>query len=521
MMTTTVESIDYCSIFEAFDCIKAAPKNTPIIVDLDETLFLRNSTQEYLNTLQPQFLGAALLFLLSYLKPWNWLPGQIKGDVSRDWLRVVIATLVFPWTLILWRWRTKQLANNHTNTKLIESLNQKSENPIIIATLGFGFIVNPLVRHFSLPVKDVVACRFWRGAIDRWRGKRDMLEARLGLESLSTATVVTDSIVDAPLLSSVAQPCLVVWPEAEYQPAMANVYLPLFYLERVKRPSEGYFFKQVILEDLLVLLLSLSWLSPRPILHAISIFILVLSFSCIYEIGYWENDLLGEKIEQNPVLSKTYQRYKTRINSSWQRQPWIWAIILAIPAIILLDFTKSSISITELNAELVYSNLAPIAIDLLRWLSLLIFVRSCLWIYNRIDIKTRVWVFPLLQITKNFGFLVIATTNIIGAILFCSTTLARWFPYLIYRNGGDRTNFPKRMSSLLIFIFLAMALILGGYQASLLLNGQALAILTLFTLRALRDISKVLAQFHFLSYSLSYLEPHPIKSPQGQVTSKF
>ena len=83
---------------EVEDCLKTSGEDGLILLDLDETLFLRNSTEEYLNTLKPRILGAILLILLDVLRPWNFLPGNLKGEVSRDWLRVIIKTLIFPRT---------------------------------------------------------------------------------------------------------------------------------------------------------------------------------------------------------------------------------------------------------------------------------------------------------------------------------------------------------------------------------------------------------------------------------------
>ena len=42
---------------------QAAP-DTPIVVDFDETLFLLNSSAEYLNSLRPRFIAAIILKIL-------------------------------------------------------------------------------------------------------------------------------------------------------------------------------------------------------------------------------------------------------------------------------------------------------------------------------------------------------------------------------------------------------------------------------------------------------------------------
>ena len=88
---------------EAIKSIEQANEFTPIIIDFDETLFLRNSTAEYLNSLRPRLFGLLLLQLLYFIQPWNWLPKPFRGSKIRDWFLVVVTTLVMPWTFLAWQ----------------------------------------------------------------------------------------------------------------------------------------------------------------------------------------------------------------------------------------------------------------------------------------------------------------------------------------------------------------------------------------------------------------------------------
>ncbi|NES83968.1 MAG: haloacid dehalogenase-like hydrolase [Moorea sp. SIO2B7] len=482
--------------------MESAPNDTPIIVDFDETLFLRNSTEEYLNSLQPRAIGAILLALLSFVKPWNWLPRPIKGDVSRDWVRVVVATLFFPWTLILWQWRAKQLANSYPNTTLIQALTKNSNSQVILATQGFDFIVSPIAKHLPLALSEVIACRFWQGAIDRKNGKDLLLTKALGEDKVARSMVITDSTDDTPLLSLVSIPCLVIWPEAEYVAAMTDAYVPFFYIERVKQRGQKYFIRVILAEDLLFLILGLSWLSNKPILHAISMTFLVLSFWCIYEFGYIENDLIAERFEKSPKLSESYKNYKRKI-SVWQ--PWIWAIILAFPGIIFIELSKSSATIVMFNSEVIWPNLVTSLTDGGLWLCLLLLLRVSFWGYNHVDKQTRIWLYPILQIYKCFGFLFVTVGNVIATMFFSAQVLSRWIPYIIYRYA--KADFSEigpvwaigHILCFLIFLFLLFAYALGTQNFSTLLSWQTLVIVIFFLARVYRRLWRIVRQAHPIS----------------------
>ncbi|MGD1920427.1 MAG: hypothetical protein ACFCAD_17015 [Pleurocapsa sp.] len=135
---------------QAIDLILQADTNTSIIVDFDETLLLRNSTAEYLNSLRPGLVGFILLAMLKIIRPWRWLPKPFRGDKIRDWFLVVTPTILLPWTIFLWQQKAQKLAQNRANSALIAALNQNCHSPIIFASLGFNFIIKPILHHLPL-----------------------------------------------------------------------------------------------------------------------------------------------------------------------------------------------------------------------------------------------------------------------------------------------------------------------------------------------------------------------------------
>jgi hypothetical protein len=56
----------------------------PLLLDLDETAYLRNSTEDFLDTASPGLPALLLLRLLDAIRPWRWT----GGDATRDLWRV-------------------------------------------------------------------------------------------------------------------------------------------------------------------------------------------------------------------------------------------------------------------------------------------------------------------------------------------------------------------------------------------------------------------------------------------------
>lgn len=502
-MTLLIEEASYqhpysCSNNAAIETIKSASRETPIILDFDETLFLRNSTEEYLNSLQPRFLGAILLFALSLIKPWWLMPKAFRGEISRDWLRVLIATLLFPWTPFLWRLRSKRLANLHGNTALLEALNASPKDNIVIASNGFDFIIRPIANQLDLPVKQLIACRFWQGAVDRHLGKKALLAEVLSPDALSQDVVVTDSIDDELLLQSVAKPCLTQWPSAKYIRAMGDFYIPFFYTDRVKQPGEQYIVKVILAEDLLFVVLCTSWLSNHPIVHAVGMTFLMSAFWCIYELGYMENDVIAEKLEANPKLSPTYLKYKSRINF-WQ--PWIWALLFSLPGVALLQIAKGDFQWTLATIgnsfNQIDNNQMLQALGV--WAVLLGALRLTYVVYNYVNKPTRVWLYPILQGYKCFGFLAVTSTNLIGSLLFLALCLSRWMLYLIYRYGKGSWYKVGQVLRCVIFASLVLTAAIGTQDISLLLSWQAWIIFILTGLKAQREFRAIVKELGWIT----------------------
>ncbi|MGF1457683.1 MAG: HAD family hydrolase [Leptolyngbyaceae cyanobacterium] len=478
--------------FQATDAtlktITALSKNEVLIFDFDETLFLRNSTEEYLNSLQPKFLGALVLFALSFIKPWNWIPSpKFRGDISRDWFRIVISTILFPWTPLVWRSKAKRLARDFANQELLQAAKVSQISHVVVASNGYRFIIQPIVDCLPLPMQPAIACRFWQGVQDRFRGKLALVTDELGPSVLARAAVVTDSEDDLPLLRKASKPCLTLWPEAKYMRAMGKIYFPFFYTEKVKQLNRNYLKKVILAEDLVFLCLATTWISPSPLLHAISMAFLMSAFWCVYEIGYMENDLIAEKLESTPNLTDSYLRNKDRIDLY---QPWIWVVLFSIPGVILLQLANinPAWNLLAFNDAMQSLDYAISTIELGKWMAFLLFVRFTFWVYNYVNKSTRIWLYPLLQIYKSFGFLVLTMTNLVGSMFFAAQTLSRWICYFVYRYSKGSWYKVGQILRFCIFALLMMAVAFGINDFRILLNWQAACIFVYAVIKATREM---------------------------------
>lgn len=267
------------------------------------------------------------------------------------------------------------------------------------------------------------------------------------------------------------------WKDAAYVPAMMDAYLPLFYAEKVKRPGQQTIKTLILKNHFLALFLGLSWASPMPIVHGVGILLMTLAFWCIYEVGYYENDRVAELYEEKPTLSETYQRYKSKMN---EHDPWIWAVLLSVPGLVLIQLSQSLGWTLQSWLTLSFSesiNFGLLIIQLGLWLGVLGLTRLAYVGYNYLDEKTRIWIYPILQYCKYFSFLLVVAANTVGMVLMMVQTLIEWVPYIIYRCGGQRYNLQEQIFRVYLFTFLCLAIAASLRDLSIIANAQFIVIL--------------------------------------------
>ena len=280
-------------------------------------------------------------------------------------------------------------------------------------------------------------------------------------------------------------------------------YIPFFYSEIIKKQDKNYFLFSILGEDFVILLLSFTFISNHPLSNAFGLFLLQISFWCVYEIGYIENDIIGEKFEDQAVLSHNYNSYKYSFQL-WQ--PWVWAVTLSIFGIIFIDRNMLTVG-SELNLSLFAVDnlkLLQISRSLLCWLGFLLVLRFLFHIYNHINKQSRVWFYLFLQACRYCGYLVLLTTNTVGLVLLVSKILTRSIQYVLYRYMGGESNdwpmyFPRYFFYLLIYLLILGAIAANDRNISLMFNYQVLSIIAFCLIRGCKHFQKVFFQFVHVS----------------------
>jgi len=242
------------------------------------------------------------------------------------------------------------------------------------------------------------------------------------------------------------------------------IYFPFSYLEKVKRSGENYTLRVIMWDDLPILLFAFAWQVSNSLLQAVSILFLLISFWCVYELGYYENDLVAEKYEEQPKLAKTYYEYKSMMSSFF---PWFWSFVFGTIGVTLLEKAQGvRYLFNGSGLEMQIVAIDPVLLIGIYWTGFLLLTRLCFWIYNNLNKHTRTWLYILLQSFRYYGFVVVTTINPIGTSILSSNILARSILYIVYRySGGNSQDWPQQLPEkvlrCLIFIF-----ILGGFSLS-------------------------------------------------------
>lgn len=411
----------------------------PIIVDLDETLFLHNSTEEFLRLAQPILIGEILLRGLEVVRPWRWL----GGPTCRDTWRVLIVIAFLPWTYARWRRYCAVEVPRRLNTPLRDAL-LRAPGPLIIASNGYRRLIRPMLPFLGLPHATLVACELRRPS-HRRDGKLALVLSHVDPEIVERSVVVTDSLDDRKLLDRCAVPCLVTWDAAELRPALQNrIYIPGDYLAKVKQPNS--FARQRLVRETLAIWIIAALTSEAPSVPLFAgLVFLFLSFWSVYEAGYHDNDRCAARYEDDPGLTAEARVFE---DPRFEWKAWISASFFGTGGILLID---------GLDRPLAF----------LIWTATLLATRGTYWLYNRIDKDTRIWLYLPLQCFRYAAFVGLIAIGPVGWALSLSMIIPAWMDYVNYRYGRSYgvTSFPTtptRTYRLVLFCMLLIPIAMVG-----------------------------------------------------------
>ena len=437
----------------------------PLLVDLDETLYLSNSTEDFIDCARPGLLALLLLRVLDLFRPWR-LTGGVE---TADTWRVCAIYTFLPWTR--WRWRANVpfLAECFVNRDLRAALRARAEPPVILTT-GFKSVVAPLVAAMGFADAKVIAARASSFA-DRRNGKLHMAKRELGTETVSRCLIVSDSTKDLEVMRACARPLRTLWPRSRYRRALSEIYLPGEYISKVKRPGQKYIQYGIAREDFSFWLLSSIGLAINPITHFFGLLLLLLSFWAVYERGYVDNDLIAFRYEQDPTLSSAFGSVRVGTPAM---QPWIWALLAGAAGVVMLRPDRMGF-----------------VVHFVCWVAVLILTHACFAIYNRIDKMTRIWIYPLLQFARSAAFTVIVPIEPAGVAALGAHLMSRWIPYKLYRlTSTGWPNVRPELVRLIAFVLLSLMMV-PSLGPSALLTWTALGLLLWNALMARHAVYEV------------------------------
>jgi hypothetical protein len=409
-----------------------------ILVDLDETLYLRNSTEEFIGLACPGIIAAYVLAALELVRPWRWA----GGPKCRDNWRIAVVLLLFPWTYLLWIRHCSSHVPNSVNRSLSDALRPHGAR-VIVASNGYKLLIKPMLKFFDLPDAGLVCCHI-KNFGHRRDGKLALVGTRYGKELIAKSMVITDSYTDAALLRVCATPVLTVWSEAKFAKAFNGLaYLPGDYVRNIKRPRTGAL-RNIFLYDTLPWILVGASMTPS-FTELFGLALLFFSMWSIYEIGYFDNDQCAIKYEDDPKLSQEAERFDGRF---FEIKVWSVALLLGAAGIWLLqpaDF-------------LLFFSI---------WITVLLVLYGIYKIYNRIDKASRVWVYPLLQWMRFGSLFAIVAGSPVAFAAVLAQAVARSVDYFIYRyirTFGIKKwpQNPHRTIRFCLFVFFLIPVILTG-----------------------------------------------------------
>ncbi len=450
-----------------------------LLIDFDETLWLRNSTEMFLASIRPALLLAIIVQLLSLLKPWRWWH---RGDseIYREYFRLKVILTLMPWAKKQWLAVAAELGPKYLNEPLYQALLPHYQR-VHVVSFGFDFVVEPLLRAIDPKLTLTMVSTMPTAVQLRQQGKGATVINALGQEAVAGALCVTDALLDRDLLAQTKLGLLCKWPLAQGLRAGLTPMLPLVFTKKVNRPQEQYFTRVILAHDYIGLLLTFAVVSSQPVWCAMSLLLFVLAYFSIYETGYFENDRLGLLLESAPRVAPEFEQMGHHFKPWFA---WLCGGLLALPAAFLAAQGSS-----WLPSYLGLSGITAAGLIWVVFMQFMVMVRAIFYWFNRISVQGRIVPMLLLQLARNFGYVLLFPTFIVGALFALTWTLAKWVPYVLYRYGGNVRGFPNHLVMGLMFAVMLLGVGASHPQGStLFLNWPSGLVIGYVAIRAGKDL---------------------------------
>jgi phosphoserine phosphatase len=431
-----------------------------LVLDFDYTLYCRNSTEDYLGRLRPAWLAYAMLHVIAFLVR---VFGPSFGrtiPVWRDYLWVHVAWFLFPWAGLTWPRQAARLARKHANRELLDAVRQAGPRRIIVISFGFAHIQRPMLAAMGLGDAELIAATAgWRGKNLRVTTKAAAVRARMTPEAIRDAVFVTDSKDDLDLMELFPNAHCVAWaPRAPFP--LDGVYVPFRYTAEGKYAVPDILWNQHFTEDLVVVLIAYT----TGVADLLALPLLFVSFFCVYEMGYYENNTLASRLEDKPTVAPGHARFSAYPIFS---QGTVWAAATGIAGCALCPL--------------------PWPQAMLVWAACLIGIRIAFRIFNTTRPEKRLYIFPWLQIGKTFSYAPLFGVTPAGALLLFAQIMRQTTNYCIYRCAGNTRLFRRQAHRLLLFGMLSAIALLAGCFWETLAGWRFVLALCWCVYRALRE----------------------------------
>ena len=409
-----------------------ADSAAPVFVDFDYTLFACNSTELFISRCKPSLLAAVIDFVVRGCVPWRLLPGERWFRV-RDYVCCLVLLVLTPWNYGRWRRVAPELFARYASPDVARAFEPVDAGRVSIISFGMACIVRPLLRGSRWQGVPLIATPLLCRPSLLLSGKRAVLTDAVGAGTVARCSFVTDSLDDADLLAAAGTGVLIE-PEGEPFRASEHLYIPLRYTARAKY-TLSYVLDQVILVELALLAIATSRSLADLPLTLLLAGLLYLSLMCVYEIGYFENDMAAARAEARPRVTPAAQRFR-----SYPLEPsaWIWAAVLAIAAVAVMRASGRIGSLRDAGAAL------------LAWAAATIVLRLVFHAYNGPDLARRLRLYPLLQLAKFLPVLLLLRPTAFGAVVVLCQVATMSAIYLTYRMGGRSKDVRKESHRVLM-----------------------------------------------------------------------